>query len=231
VDDDTLTVEFEGDQPPVRILRAEARKIAAFDDDCSFRLDLPEKKISIHLRSDGNGRFLTYGIRAWARFDKIEPRAVRKQEYLDQFESNTVQLVVLWQLILPCVLFGIAFVLAQSPGLNAAPEEVRCMIGGWQGLAIAPVVAVHFAILLTPALAIFVYKRISGLRNMFLASLLLVMLVTAYGFFPDEWHFLSAAETSGSLMVPGYWLIFAPYMILLFVPALHYVVVEPQVQG
>jgi len=235
----TLVLEFEAcngshcSLPPIHIPQADVRKSVEFTGDTSFHIDLPDheigEKMHIHLRSDGEGRYAAYAIREWTKNGVIEPCAVRKQEYLARFDSTMAKLTALWQLLLPGVLFGIAFVLAQASGLDSAPEEVKCMIAGWRGMALLPVVAVtHFAVLSIPAVTIIFYSRILGLRNMFLGGLVLVMLVTVYGFFPAEWQLLPEPESPGPLLLPAYWLIFVPYIILLFVPSLYYLVVEPR---
>ena len=230
LDGDTLVLEFQGDHPAITIKQAKAHKSVEFVGDSTLRIDLPDhpgKKIRIHLSSDGEGRFAVYGIREWTGIDGTEPRAVRKQMYLARFDSTFAKLVALWQLVLPLTLFGMAFA-TQSLVANSASEEAKCFVAGWQALAFEPIVAVHFAILLIPALAILFYNRIWGLQAMFLASLLLVLIVTGYGFFPDGWQFLPMPESSSFLVFPDYWLVFAPYMILLFVPAFYYVFAMPR---
>ena len=227
LDNDTLVLEFQGNLAEVRIKQAKARKSVEFVGDSSLRIELPDnpgKRIRLHLSSDGEGRFVVYGIREWTGIDGTEPRAVRKQRYLARFDSPLVKLVALWQLVLPWTLLGITYLL-QSFVVNSVPE-VDCFVSGWKRFALSPVVAVHFAILLIPAIAILFYNRIWGLRAMFLASLLLVMIVTGYGFFPDGWQFFPTWESQ--LILPDYWLIFVPYMILLFVPTLYYVAVIPR---
>jgi hypothetical protein len=229
LDRDALVLEFQGNHPAIRINQAKARKTVDFVGDSSIRIDLPEnpgKKIRIHLRSDGEGRFAVYGIREWTGIDGIESRAVRKQKHLAKFDSNFVKLVALWQLVLPYTLFGIAYVM-QSFVTDATPE-IGCFATGWQWLALTPIVAVHFVILLIPAIAVLFYNRIWGLRAMVLASLLLVLVVTSYGFFSDGWQFLPAQESTHSLVFPEYWLVLGPYMLLLFLPALYHVVVAPR---
>ena len=227
LDDNTLVLEFQGSLPDVRIKQAKARKSVEFLGDSSLRVELPDvpgKKIRIHLSSDGEGRFAVYGIREWTGIDGTEPRAVRKQRYLARFDSRFAKLVTLWQLALPCTLFGITSVM-QSFVMESVPEVDR-FVTGWQWLALTPIVAVHFAILLIPAIAILFYNRIWGLQTMFFACLLLVLVVTGYGFFPDNLQFLPAQDSS--LVVPDYWLVFVPYIFLLIVPAFYYIAVIPR---
>ena len=230
LDNNTLVLEFQGNLPDVRIKQAKARTSVEFVGDSSLRVELPDmpgKKIRLHLSSDGEGRFAIYGIRNWTGIDGTEPRAVRKQRYLARFDSTFAKLAALWQLVLPCTLFGITYVL-QSFAVDAAPEELKCFVTGWQWLALSPIAGVHFVTLLIPAVAILFFNRIWGLQAMFYASLVLVLIVTGLGFFPDGWQFLPAPDSSNGLVVPYYWLIYAPYMILLFVPAFYYVAVMPR---
>jgi len=229
LDDNTLVLEFQENFPEVRIKQAKARSSVEFIGDSSLRIELPDspgKKIRLHLSSDGEGRFAVYGIREWTGIDGTEPRAMRKQRYLARFESTFAKLVALWQLVLPCTLLGVAY-LMQSFVVNSAPEADR-FATGWLWLAFTPIVAVHFAILLIPAIAILFYSRIWGLRAMFLTSLLLILIVTSYGFFPDGWQFMPTLESSNPLILPDYWLVFVPYMVLLFVPTLYYITVIPR---
>ena len=224
LDDNTLVLEFQGDFPEVRIKQTKASSSVEFVSDSSLRIELPDnpgKKIRLHLSSDGEGRFAVYGIREWTGIDGTEARAVRKQRYLARFDSTSVKLVALWQLVLPGTLLGLTYVM-QSFIADSVPEIDR-FVTGWQWLALSPIVAVHFAILLIPAMAILFYNRIWGMQTMFLASLLLVLIVTGYGFFPDELQIFPTWESP--LILPEYWLVFSPYMILLFVPSLYYIAV------
>jgi len=224
LDDNMLVLEFRDDFPQVRIKQAKAHLSVEFVGDSSLRVELPDnpgKRIRIHLSSNGEGRFAVYGIREWTGIDGTEPRVVRKQRYLARFDSISIKLVAFWQLALPYTLLGITYVM-QSFVMNSAPEVDR-FVTGWQWLALSHIVAVHFAFLLIPAIAILVYNRIWGLRTMFLASLLLILIVTGYGFIPDGWQKFSSWESS--LILPEYWLVFVPYMILLFVPSFYYIAV------
>ena len=227
---DALVLEFQGEHPTISIKQATARKSVEFVSDSTLRIELPDnpgKKIRIHLSADGEGRFAVYGIRNWTGIDGTELRSVKKQMYLARFDSTLAKLVATWQFVLPWTLFGIVSVL-QSVAVESTPGEVKCFVNVWQWLALSPAVAVHIVILLVPAVAVLFFNRIWGLQVMFRASLLLVLIITCYGFFPDGWQFLPMSDSSSSLVLPEYWLVFVPYMILLFVPSAYYVIVMPR---
>ena len=223
LDDDTLVLEFQGKYPTVRITQAQANLVEIINET-SIRIELadhPGKRMRIYFPADGKGRFAVYGVREWTGIDGTELRAIRKQAFLTRFESFGAKLVAFWQLALPYVIFGSTFLLhAFTP--ETAPEE-DYFVAEWQRLALSPIVAVHYAVLLIPAIVILFYNRLWGLHKMFQASLGLVLAVVICGFFPESWQFLRPAESP--LILPGHWLIFAPYMLLLMVPSFYYVVV------
>ena len=223
LDDDTLVLEFQDKHPAVRIKQSKAGLVEIVNDS-SIRIELPDnpgKRIRLYFSSDGKGRFAVYGIREWTGMDGTEPRALRKRVFLARFDSIGAKLVALWQLALPYAIFGSTFLLhAFVP--ETAPD-VDFFVVEWQRLALNPIIAIHYAFLLIPSIAILFFNRLWGLRTMFQANLLLVLVVVICGFLPDGWQFLRSAE--GLTNLPAYWLIFAPYMILLMMPAFYYVVV------
>ena len=223
LDDNTLVLEFRGTHPEIRIKQAKANLIEIVDDS-SLLLELPDnpgKRVRMYLPSDGKGRFLVYGIRKWTGIDDSESRNFRKQAFLAQFESPGAKLAVLWQLALPYTIFGITFLLQKF--VTESIPEVDYFVAAWQKLALTPIVAVHYGLLVIPGIAILFFNRLWGLRTMFQMSLLLVLIVAGCSFLPNDWQFLPAAESQ--LFMADYWLIFSPYMILLMLPAFYYVVV------
>ena len=223
LDGDILVLEFRDEYPTVKIKQTKANLVEIINDS-SIRIELPDnpgKKIRLYLSSDGKGRFAVYGIREWTGIDGAEPRTFRKRAFLARFDSIGAKLVALWQLALPYAIFGSTFLLN-----NFAPEgtaEVDYFVAEWQQLALMPIVAVHYALLLIPAIAVLFFNRFWGLRMMFQVSLLLVMAIAICGFLPDNLQFLRSPVSP--LIMPYYWLIFAPYMILLMLPAFYYVIV------
>ena len=224
LDNDTLILEFQGTHPDIRIKQAKARTVIEFIDDSCIRIELPDnpgKKARIYLKSGGEGRFAVYGIRDWTGIDGTEPRAVRKQMYLARLDSTGAKLTAFWQLVLPYAILGLTY-LMHAFVVDSTPE-LEYFVTGWQRLALNPIIAVHFAFLLIPATAILLFSRLWGLRAMFMANLLLVFTVVGCGFLPNEWQFLPVSESTP--MLPEYWLIFAPYIILLVAPAFYFIIV------
>lgn len=221
---DVLVVEFSGSQHVFRIQQAKGKHAVEFVDDSSIRLERPDKpgtKITLFFPSDGKGRFMVYRIREWTGIDGTEPRVYRKAAFLTRFDSVGAKVVACWQLALPYAIFGATFLLHSL--LPDPSAEVDYFVESWQWLALSPIIACHYLFLLVPGLAILFLNRLWSLQTMFRASFLLVLLVTACYFLPDEWQFLPAPETT--LAFRGYWLVFAPYMLLLLLPAFYYVVV------
>ena len=224
LENDTLILKFQGDIPDIKIQQASSCVAIDFIGDSCIRIALPDnpgKKVSLYFQSGGAGRFVVYGIREWTGIDGTEPRAVRKQMYLARLDSSGAKLVALWQLALPYTLFGLTF-LIHAFDIDSV-TEIKCFVNGWRWLAFSPVIAIHYAFLLIPALAILLFSRLWGLRAMFMASLLLVFSVVSCGFLPEGWQFIPASENP--FFLPEYWLIFAPYIILLAVPTFYYIVV------
>jgi len=223
-EDDTLVLEFQGDKPVMRIEQTMANSVVDIVGDSSIRIDSPEnpeKKIHLFLPSDGKGRFVVYGIRDWTGMDGIEQRTTRKMAYLSQFESTGAKVVAFWQLVLPYFLFGFAF-FALSFDVETT-DEMDCFFAAWKKLALSPWVTVHYVFLLIPAISILFFKRTWGLRTILPLSLVLVLVVSWGYYFPIEWLSLTASESP--LIFPQYWLIFAPYLILLMLPSIYYVIV------
>ena len=224
LDGDTLVLEFPGTHPDIRLKSAKANLVEIVNDS-SIRIELPDnpgKRIRLYLPADGKGRFAVYSIREWTGIDGTEPRAVRKRAFLARFDSIGAKVVALWQLALPYAIFGATFLLHSF--VAESQQDVAYFVTEWQRLALTPIVAVHYALLLIPAVAILFFNRLWGLRLMFQMSLFLVLIVTGCGFLPNEWRLLSDPGNN-TLFLPDYWLVFAPYMILLLLPALYYVVV------
>ena len=223
-DNGTLVLEFPGTHPEIRIQQAKTNLVEIVDDS-SLRIELPDnpgKRIRIYLPADGKGRFVVFSIREWTGVDGTEPRIFRKRAFLARFDSVGAKVVALWQLALPYLLFGTTF-LMQTYDAETTPE-VDYFVTRWQCLALSPIVTVHYTLLLIPAIAILFFNRLWGLRLMFQMSLLLVLIVIGCGFLPNELQFLSDPGNN-LLLLPDYWLVFAPYMVLLLLPALYYVVV------
>ncbi len=221
---DSLVIEFPGKHPEIRIPQPKARKTVEFIGDSSIRIELPdnsEKKIRLYLSSNGEGRFAVYGIREWTGIDGTEPRAVRKRAFLMRFDSTGAKIVTFWQLVLPYVIFGVTFLLQAFA--NETSPEVDYFAAAWQKLALSPIVAVHYAFLLIPAVAILFYNRMWALLTTFQMSLLLVLITAGCYFLPQEWQFLPTSESP--LLIQEYWLVFTPYMVLLLLPAFYYIVV------
>jgi len=223
LDNDTLVLEFQDEYPTIRIKQAEANLVDIVDDS-SISVESPDNPgthIRFYLPNDGKGRFIVYAIREWTGIDGTEPRARRKRAFLTRFESSGAKLAALWQLALPYILFGTTFLLHTF--ITDSASEVEYYDTGWQQLALSPVVAIHYVILLIPAIAILFYNRAWGLLAMFQMSLLLVLLVVGCSFLSDSWQFLPVPENPLSL--PGYWLVFVPYVVLLLLPSFYYIVV------
>ena len=223
LDGDTLVLEFQDKYPTVKFKSSQSHLVEIVNDS-SIRIELPDnpgKRIRLYFPSDGKGRFVVYGIREWTGIDGSEPRAKRKQAFLARFDSFGAKLVALWQLALPFLIYGSTFLLHTF--VPETTPEVDYFNAEWQRLALTPVVAVHYAFLLIPSVAILFYNRLWGLRIMFQANLMLVLIVAVCAFLPDSWQFLFTPESP--LILPHYWLIFAPYMVLLLAPAFYYVAI------
>ena len=168
LDNDVLVLEFHEPHPAIKIKQTMALTAIEFVDDSSFRVQLPEnptKKVHLFLRSNGEGRFIVYGIREWTGIDGTEMRAIRKRAYLARFESIGAKMVTFWQLVLPYVLFGITFLLYNF--VTESMPEIDTFVAKWQWLVFSPYIVVHYAFLLVPAIAILLYNRLWGLYLMF----------------------------------------------------------------
>ena len=227
-DNDKLVFEFSDSRPTIMIQQAKGKKTIEFVDDSSIRIedaDDPDTVLDIFFPRDGKGRYVTYSIRKWTGIDGAESRF--KAAFLARFDSTGAKAVAFWQLVLPYAIFGVTFFLHSIfPDTSA---ELDYFVGTWQWLALSPIVACHYLVLLIPAVFILFYNRLWALNSMFLATLLLVAVVTVFYFLPGEWQFLPPSETTliySEYSYSEYWLVLGPYLLLLLLPAFYYLVVE-----
>lgn len=221
--DGILVIEFLDNRPEMRITQAQARKTIEFNDS-SFIIIPPnedEEDLTIHLTADGSGRFTVYSIREWSGVDGTEPRAIRKRAFLAKFDSTGAKITAVWQLVLPYVLFGCAYLLHVFATEETLPE-IAYFINAWQQIALSPIVAVHYVLLLIPGFALLFYSRMWSLRVMFNMTWVLTAVVAIGSFLPENWLPLPS-PSEASLTLPEYWSAFLPYLVLLVLPAFYYI--------
>ena len=229
-DNDRLIFEFFDSRPAIMIQQAKGKKTIEFVDDSSICIkqpDNPDTELGIFFPPDGKGRFVTYTIREWTGIDGTEARFFSKAAFLARFDSTGAKAVVFWQLALPYAIFGTTFFLHSIfPNTSA---ELDYFVDTWQWLALSPIIACHYLILLVPGIFILFYNRLWALNSMFLATLLLVAAMVTCYFLPDGWRFLPPSKTVLSYSeysYSEYWLVFGPYLLLLLLPAFYYLIVE-----
>jgi hypothetical protein len=226
IDDGTLVLEFLGERPAIRVAQPQSGKLIDFVTDSSFSVTLPDDEdleVRVYLPSDGSGRYVVYGIREWTGIDGMGEHAVRKQAFLTKFDSAGAKIVAIWQLALPYVLFGSAFILHAFFSRESLPD-LAYFVDVWQGLALSPVVAVHYVLLLIPGIALLFCNRMWALRAMFNATSLLALIAILYCLVQPSWLPLPPTETP--LVLQQYWTVFLPYLLFLMIPAYYYVAVE-----
>ena len=226
-DNDRLAFEFSDSRSTIIIQQAKGKKTIEFVDDSSIRIedpDDPDTELDIFFPPDGKGRYVTYSIRKWTGIDGNESRF--KAAFLARFDSTGAKAVAFWQLALPYTIFGVTFLLHSIfPSTSA---ELDYFVSTWQWLALSPIVVCHYLVLLAPGIFILFYNRLWALNSMFFATLLLVVAVVACYFLPGNWQFLPPSETSliySEYSYSEYWLVLGPYLLLLLLPALYYLVV------
>jgi len=229
-DNDKLVFEFSDSRPTIIIQQAKGKKTIEFVDDSSICIkpsDDPDTELGIFFPPDGKGRFVTYTIREWTGIDGTEARLFYKAAFLARFDSTGAKVVALWQLALPYTIFGVTFLLHSL--FSNASAELDYFVSTWQWLALSPIVACHYLVLLVPGIYIVLCNRLWALNSMFLATLLLVAFMAACYFLPGEWQLLPPSETAliySEYSYSEYWLVFGPYLLLLLLPAFYYLVVK-----
>ena len=227
-DNDRLVLEFSDSRPTITIQQAKGKKTIEFVDDSSICIENPndsDTELDIFFPRDGKGRYVTYSIRKWTGIDGNETRF--KAVFLARFDSTGAKAVAFWQLALPYAIFGVTFLLHSI--FPTTSPELDYFVDTWQWLALSPIVACHYLVLLVPAVFILFYNRLWALNSMFLVTLLLVAIVTACYFLPDGLRFLSPSEAAliySEYSYTEYWLVLGPYLLLLLLPAFYYLIVE-----